>query len=276
MGMILDFGISVAASSLVNIAIYSVPAVFVGKFSGMTELGRAQMAFSLYSNLLFVTAAVVRLNLSAYARLIEQTVELSIHVNQHLRILAAAMVPLIVIFAGLSPIWSSLIFGQKWQGLSGLLLALAPGYLLAAVFWGVLNPALLISGKHRLVLIWLAGFLVLYAVLTRWLSPGLGAMGVAIAFTSVEILFHPLLFWIYGLKHLEYRKFFPEIAIGAIFMGVLWICAQHALWTGLLCSTSYLLVWCTRNGKILNSVCRGFDLVNWHRSTQNLVLPTDR
>ncbi len=274
-GKIVDFGFSVAGSNLINIGIYSVPAVFVGKLSGMAELGRAQMAFSLYSNLLFMTAAVVRLNLSAYSRLIEHAGEFAATINQHLQILAAVLVPLIVIFAGFSPAWSSFIFGQKWQGLSGLLLAQAPGYLLASVFWGVLNPALLVSGKHRQVLIWLAGFFVLYAVLTRLLSPALGAMGVAIAFTSAEILFHPLLFWVYGFKRLNCRRIFPEIIMSAVFAGLIWICAQRSLLAGLLCGTLYLIVWCARNWKTLDSASRDFS-PHLRGSALNWVVPADR
>jgi len=275
-GPIADFGFSVAAGSLVNIAIYSVPAVFVGKLAGMKELGQAQMAFSLYSNLLFVTAAIVRLNLSAYARIAEHVLELATTVNQHLHILSAALVPFIVLFAGLSPVWTSFVFGQKWQGLSGLLLVQAPGYLLAAVFWGVLNPALLVSGKHRQVLLWLAGFLVLYSILTRLLSPILGAIGVVIAFSSTEILLHPLLFFVYGWKRLEYRRLFPEIFLGAGFTGLLWISAQHSPSAGFLCGMSYLTVWCVRNWKFIISASRDFDLINWCRSAQNTVLPANR
>jgi O-antigen/teichoic acid export membrane protein len=156
-------------------------------------------------------------------------------------------------------IWSSFIFGQKWQGLSTLLLVQAPGYILAAVFWGVLNPALLVSGKHRQILVWLAGFFILYSVLTRWLSPSLGAMGVAIAFSSTEIIFHPWLFSMYGLKRLEYRKFLPEIFVGAVFTGMLWFCAQHSLRAGFLCGTLYLIVWCVRHGKTLVAARKGFD-----------------
>ncbi|HEY6181263.1 MAG TPA: hypothetical protein VIW67_03400 [Terriglobales bacterium] len=148
-------------------------------------------------------------------------------------------------------VWTSFIFGQKWQELSGLLFIQAPGYLLAAVFWGILNPALLVSGKHRQVLVWLMGFLVLYSALTRWLSPAWGAMGVAIAFSSTEILLHPWLFSMYGLKNLEYKRFLPEIIMGALFTGLLWIFLQRSLWAGFLCGVFYLVLWCIRNLKIL-------------------------
>ncbi len=256
---IADFGFSVAASSLANIAVFSVPAIFVGKLSGMKELGQAQMAFSLYGNLLFATAAVVRLNLSAYARLIRHAAEFAAIVNQHLRMMAAALVPAIVLFAGTAPLWTALVFGQKWQGLSALLLAQAPGYLLAAVFWGVLNPALLVSGGHRQILFWLMGFTVLYAMLTRLLSPGWGAMGVAIAFSATEIVFHPLLFCMYSKAHgtLRYRGIFSEIGLGAGFLFFLWFCAGHSLWSTMVCIAAYMACWCGRNYRLLRQVANG-------------------
>ena len=274
-GPIADFGFSVAASSMVNMAVYSVPAVFVGKLSGMQELGQAQMAFSLYSNLLFVTAAVVRLNLSAYARLIGHATEFAAIVNQHLQILCAVMVPLIVIFAGFAPIWTSLVFSDKWHELPVLLLVQVPGYLLAAVCWGVLNPALLVSGKHRQVLLWLTGFFILYSGLTRLLSPTWGPMGVAMAFSSTEIILHPWLFSIYGIKHLKYGCFFPGMLLGAAFAGILWVCARLDLRVGFLCASFYLIVWCAHNRKILTSAMRNIDLLSWYRPTQNVVSIND-
>ena len=41
-------------------------------------------------------------------------------------------------------------------------------------------------------------------------------MGVAIAFSATEIIFHPLLFWMYGssLAGLDYKKIFSEIIMG--------------------------------------------------------------
>jgi len=269
------FGFSVAASSLVNIAIYSVPVIFVGKLSGMNELGLAQMAFSLYSNLLFVTAAVVRLNLSVYARLIEHADEFTTTINQHLRILVAGLVPLVVIFSGLAPIWTNFVFGQRWHGLSSLLLVQAPGYLLAAVFWGVLNPALLVSGKHHLVLLALGVFLIVYSALTRLLSPAWGAMGVAIAFSTTEILFQLLLFWMYGIKRLEYRKIFPEIILGAVSIAILSMCAQHNLLVAFLGLTVYLVLWRTRNWNALVSASKDFHVAPWRHSAQ-IFVPAER
>ncbi len=150
-------------------------------------------------------------------------------------------------------IWTALVFGQKWQGLSPLLFAQAPGYLLAAVFWGVLNPALLVSGRHRHLLCWLVGFSALYSLLTRLLSPARGAMGVAIAFSATEIIFHPLLFWMYGSScgRLDYKKIFSEIIMGLGFMGLFWFCARRSLWLAIMCAAIYLVLWYMRNRKIL-------------------------
>jgi O-antigen/teichoic acid export membrane protein len=256
----------VAAASLVNIAIFSVPVVFVGKLCGMKELGQAQMAFSLYSNLLFVTAAVVRLNLNTYARLVKHAAEFIDTVNKNLRILAAVLVPIVAGFAGFSPLWTAFVFGQKWQGLSLLLLAQAPGYFMAAVFWGVLNPALLVSGKHRQVLCWLMAFAAFYSLLTRILTPAYGALGVAIAFSTAEVILNPVLFGMYGAERLEYQNVTFEIMIGLIFVGCLWISSQNNARAACICGAVYLGVWWTRNYRTIRSATQSFDLVGWCRT----------
>jgi O-antigen/teichoic acid export membrane protein len=252
---IADFGFAVAASSAVNIAVLSVPAILVGKISGMKALGEAQMAFSLYGNLLFVSAAVLRLNLSTYSRLAEHAGELARSVNQHLEILSVVLVPAIVVFAGLSPIWTVVVFGQKWESLPGLLLAQAPGYLFAAVFWGVLNPALLVSGKHRQLLLWLIAFAVVYTGLAWALIPRWGAVGVAVAFSAAEVWLHPLLFWMYSVLHgrLNYKKIFAEISTGVGSLALLWFAARHSVVGAGVVALLYLAFWFIRNASYLNS-----------------------
>jgi O-antigen/teichoic acid export membrane protein len=241
-----DFGFFMAASSLVNVALLSVPVVFVGKLAGTEALGLAQMAFALYGNFLFATAAVLRLGFSTYSRLVAFPGQLENSVNQHLEILAVALVPAIVLFAGLGRIWIPLTFGAKWHGLSPLLLALAPGYLLASVFWGVLNPALLASGRHRPLLLWLAGITITYAAFTWLLTPCFSAMGVAAAFSLSQVIFLPLLFWIFRPTYirLRYKITFRELSIGAVFLAVL-ACARGV--TDLLITGAFLGWWYWRN-----------------------------
>jgi O-antigen/teichoic acid export membrane protein len=265
MAPIADFGFSMAGGSLVNIAILSIPAVLVGKLSGMRELGQAQMSVSLYSNLLFVTAAFIRLNLSAYSRLVAHTAEFAETVNQHLQLLAAALVPAIVLFAGLSPIWTAWVFGERWHGLSTVLLSQAPGYLLAAVFWGVLNPALLVSGKHRRLLYWLLAFTLIYGLLTRLLSPAWGAEGAAIAFSVTEIVLQPLLFWMYEGTHgkLEYRAILRKLAVGAGSVALIWYWSGHGVWQGSVAATAFLIAWCWWNFNLLESVRQEMSFARW-------------
>ena len=262
---IADFGFSVAGGSLVNIAIFSVPAILVGKLSGMRELGQAQISLSLYSNLLFVTAAVIRLNLTAYSRLVAHAAEFAETVNQHLRVLAAALVPAIVLFAGLSPIWTVLLFGEKWHGLPAVLLAQAPGYLLAAVFWGVLNPALLVSGKHRELLYWLLGFTAVYGLLTRLLSPGWGAVGAAVAFSISEIVLQPLLLCMHGgsQSRVKYGDIVSKLTVGAGSAGLIWFCSGHSPWLGGVLGVGFLMVWCWWNFELLKSARQELGFARW-------------
>jgi O-antigen/teichoic acid export membrane protein len=181
------------------------------------------MAFALYGNFLFATAAVLRLGFSTYSRLVAFPGQLENSVNQHLEMLSVALVPAIVLFAGLGRIWTPLIFGAKWHGLSPLLLALAPGYLLASVFWGVLNPALLAAGRHRPLLLWLAGITLTYAALTGVLTPRYSAMGVAAAFSLSQMISLPPLFWIFRPTSIRLRHqiTFRELIIGIVFLAAL-------------------------------------------------------
>lgn len=114
-----------------------------------------------------------------------------------------------------------------------------------------------------------------YSALTWYLSPAWGAMGVAIAFSSTEILLHPWLFSMHGLKSLGYKKFLPEILVGAVFTGLLWIFAQRNLWAGFLCGVFYLALWYRRNLKILVSARKDLYL-DWYRAPNDLVVPANR
>lgn len=249
------FGLAVAAGSVVNIAMLSVPALFVGKLAGMEALGVVQLAFSLYGNLLFATAAILRLSFSTYSRLAEFPGELQKHVNQHLEILTAILVPAIALFAGLSPAWVPWIFGVRWRQLPGLLLALAPGYFFVSVFWGILNPALLVSGRHRRLLLWLAGFTAAYGLLSWELTRRWGALGVPAAFSAVEILFHPLLFWMYSAIHgrLRYYQVLTEIAAGSVFMGLMWRLSRTSGMAAAPVVVLYLVFWYWRHGSTVRS-----------------------
>ena len=253
-----DFGLSAAALSLANIAMMSVPAVVVGRLAGMAALGLAQMAFGLYANFLFVTAAILRLAFSAYSRLTAFPEELHRLVCHHLEVLAAALVPAIVLFAGFAPLWAPLIFGAKWSGLPLLLLVLAPGYLFAAVFWGVLNPALMVSGKHRHLVLWLIAFTASYAFLTWKTTPSWPALGVAIAFSVVEITLHPALFWMYRNLYgpIPYKRVFTELALGAAFLALLWPASSYHALAAALPACLYLGLCYLRNRNLLAGVRR--------------------
>ena len=251
-----DFGLFVTGISVVNIAVLFVPAIFVGKLAGVESLGLAQMAFSLYSNLLFATAAVLRLSFSTYSRLAQYPGEMQKTVNNNLETLAIVLAPAIVLFAGLSPIWVPLVFGAKWQLLPQLLLALAPGYLLVSIFWGIINPALIVSGKHRYIFYYLAGSTVIYAQFTAVLTPRIGALGVAIAFSANNIISIPVLLWMYAGVHgrLRFRKVLTEIATGMAFVALLWAAARYTIAGAGIVLVVYSVLWYLRNSHAIRAV----------------------
>ena len=253
---IAGFGFFMGASSLVNVALLLVPALFVGKQAGTYALGLAQMAFALYGNFLFATASVLRLGFSTYSRLAEFSGELERNVNRHLQMLSVLMVPAIALFAGFSPYWVPAVFGTKWRNLPPLLVALAPGYLLASVFWGVLNPALLAVGRHRSLFLWLACITSTYAGLTWWLTPHLAAMGVAVAFSLSQLLLLPALLWIFSRtgSRLHPGKTFRELILGSAFLYPLWILVQRSVSTAMVLTAGFLGWWLVRNRECLRGM----------------------
>jgi O-antigen/teichoic acid export membrane protein len=251
-----DFGLFITGISVINIAILFVPAIFVGKLAGVESLGLAQMAFSLFSNLLFATAAVLRLSFSTYSRLAHYPGELQKTVNNNLETLSMVLAPAIVLFAGLSPAWVPLVFGAKWQLLPELLLAQAPGYLLVAIFWGIINPALVVSGKHRYIFYYLAGSTTVYALLTAVLTPRLGALGVAVAYSANHIVCIPILLRMYAGVHgsLRLKKVFTEIAIGMASVGLLWVAARYSIAATAGVLVAYSALWYLRNSHVINLI----------------------
>jgi len=243
------FGSSVALSSLVGIGMLWVPALFVGKQRGMAELGLLQMAFSLYANLLFATAAILRVNFSKYSRLMNHGDELRRALKQDLEILACCMIPVIVLCCGLSPGILPLVLGPKWAGVPLFLLTLAPAYLVLSVFWAVFNPALLAAGKHKEMTIMLLGLLISY-VLASWAAVDrLGGVGVCSAFSIAQVLFHVVLLFrfkaVYG--DISMTKVFSEISIGCVFLVLIWVAAEERLQLAIALSVVYAAVWCVRN-----------------------------
>ncbi|MGC2697143.1 MAG: oligosaccharide flippase family protein, partial [Candidatus Angelobacter sp.] len=229
---VMGFGGFIAASSLLNILILAIPALLGGWIVGVSNVGQVQMTISLYSSLLFASAAILRLSFSAYSRILEYPGELQRTVSNNLEMAAAALVPAVVLFAGLSPVWVSLVFGAKWSALPVLLLAHAPAYLLSCVFWGVMSSALVVSGKHQLVFVFLMGFVAVYATLTVIATAKLGPLGVPVAASITHIIMYPLLIGIYGrsLGRIRYRKVIGELFRGALFLPLMWWCAEHWGW----------------------------------------------
>lgn len=255
---VMDFGSFVAASSLLNIVIVSIPPLLGGWIIGVANVGQVQMAISLYSSLLFASAAILRLSFSAYSRLLKYPGELQRVINGNLETAALALVPAVTLFAGLSPIWAPLLFGAKWPLLPVLVLAHAPAYLLAAVFWGIISSALVVSGKHRQVCLFLACFVMVYAALTILATAKLGAVGVPIAASATHVLLYPFLFSLYqrSLGKLRYGKLAAEIVIGAVFAAGMWLCAQSQMWMAVPVAGLYVAIWYLRHSHFLNTFAR--------------------
>ena len=250
---VMDFGGFITASSLLNIVILSIPALLGGWVIGIAKVGQVQMAISLYSSLLFASAAILRLSFSAYSRIVEYPGELQRIVNNNLEAAALFMVPAIVLFAGLSPAWVPWVFGAKWSTLPVLLLAHAPAYLLASVFWGIMSSALVVSGKHRHMFVFLFCFLAVYATLTVLATARLGALGVPLAASTTHVLLYPFLFSMYrrSVGDVRFKKVAAELLRGALFTVLLWWSAQSWGWMAVLAACVYVVFWYLGNSRSL-------------------------
>jgi len=251
-----DFGGFVMGSSMLNIVILFVPALFAGKLVGISGLGQIQMGFSLFGNLLFASAAILRLSFSAYSRMVAYPGELQRIVNNNLETAAATLVPAVVLFAGLSPVWTPFVFGEKWSALPVLLWVLAPAYLLSSVFWGILNSMLAVCGRQRLVFLFLACFMAIYAPTTLLLAAKFGLLGVAAAFSVTHVLLYPFLFWISGrtLGSLRYRKIVFELAKGGLFTSLLWAVSRYSVLAAGVVTCIYLALWYLGNSQTVGAL----------------------
>ena len=255
---VMEFGGIVAASSLLNIVILALPALLGGWMVGIANIGPVQMTISLYSSLLFASAAVLRLSFSAYSRILEYPGELQRAVSHNLETTAAVMVPLVVLFAGLSPAWAPLIFGSKWSGLPVLILGYAPAYLLSSVFWGILSSALAVSGWHRHVFAFLAFFVAVYSALTVVATAKLGPLGVPLAASCTHILTYPFLIAIYrkSLGTLRSRRAVEELLQAVVFLPPIWWSMHRWGWAAMPVTCLYLTLWYLRHFRSLHSILR--------------------
>jgi O-antigen/teichoic acid export membrane protein len=167
-------------------------------------------------------------------------------------LLAALLSPAVALFAGLAAVWVPVVFGPKWPNLPLLLLIMAPAQLVTAVFWGILNPAMIVAGKQRAIAGFLAVLTLVYAASTWLLTIWWGAYGVAVALSLSYVSLFPFLFRLYRRTHgpLPLGRPLTEIVIATGFMLALWFANGHVGPIGLLCA-AYVAIWSFRNSDLL-------------------------
>jgi O-antigen/teichoic acid export membrane protein len=221
-----EFGFSYVGASILGMAVFSIQPFVVGPIAGARALGYVQMSASLYATLLFATAAVLRVSFSAYSRLSQWPEQLYASVRDNLTFLTTVQVPLIVFFAGLSPIWVPLVFGPQWTPMSEVILLQAPGYFLAAIFWGVLSSVLFVADKGRFVLAWLGSFGVAYAALSVvFIKAANSWLGVGAAWTICYLIATPILVYGYANKRTAEMLWHlgGKIGLGSAMIVAVWI-----------------------------------------------------
>jgi lipopolysaccharide exporter len=256
------FGRTIFGASFMNVALLAIPVTILPAVASVQAVGLAQMAFRLYTALLFPTAAVLRINMSAFSRLADQPEEMSNTMRKTVRMLTAAVVPVIIVFASTAPLWVPKVLGSAWTELSALLLITAPAYMLASVFWGVLSPALFVRGKGAVVFRYQVALLIVYGLLTAVFAARFGALGIAGAWAAAHVLLAPMIFRAFRLAEILDRTVVAQFVL-AIVAGVsmYWLASEGLMGPSVLCLFAYLGAWIIINRTLLTSV--GRNLWQW-------------
>jgi teichuronic acid exporter len=181
------FAFATIGNSLLGVLTGSVASVIGARFTSPVHLAFVELAFRLYRQALFLTAAIPRLGLSLYGRQRQLDPNLLPITLTHIEQLTLLTGFPLALFAGWSPLWLPLLFGELWQDAAWTIVVLLPGFLLSSCCWGIISSAMLAAHRHRAVLGWNLVFTTLYAVAT----PLLGIPG---AWSVVNIVLFPWLF----------------------------------------------------------------------------------
>lgn len=236
------FAFANLGNSLLGALAGALASLFGARFTTPADLAFVELAFRLYRQVLFLTAAIPRLGLPFYGRqrLIEP--DLLPLTLQHLEQLTRLTGLPLALFAAWSPLWLPALFGPAWREASWTLILFLPGFLLSACCWGILSSAMLATLRHRAVLGWNLAFTLLYAAATPWL-------GIAAAWSFANIVLFPWLLqlwfarvplpltarllasWLGGaaLFELVYRGWHPAALGTTIVLGFVWFWRPH-LW----------------------------------------------
>jgi teichuronic acid exporter len=229
------FAYATIGNSLLGALSGSIASVIGARFSTPIHLAFVELAFRLYRQVLFLTAAIPRLGLPLYGRQRQVDADLLPITLTHVEQLTLLTGFPLALFAGWSPLWLPLLFGDVWKGASWTIILFLPGFLLSACCWGIISSAMLAAHRHRAVFGWNLSFTVLYAAATPLL-------GVAGAWSVANVVLFPWLLqlwfaripaalamrllasWVIGaaVYELVHRGWYPAALGSSIVIGFVW------------------------------------------------------
>jgi O-antigen/teichoic acid export membrane protein len=180
------FAFSSIGNSLLGVAAGSIASLVGARFITPVHLAFVELAFRLYRQALFFTAAIPRLGLPLYGRQRQVDPDLQPLTLSHVEQLTLLTGYPLALFAGWSPLWLPVLFGPAWTEASWTIILALPGFLLSACCWGIISSAMLAARRHQAVFTWNLAFTVLYAAATPFL-------GVAGAWSVANVVLFPWL-----------------------------------------------------------------------------------
>jgi O-antigen/teichoic acid export membrane protein len=229
------FAFANIGNSVLSVLSGSIASLVGARFTTPVHLAYVELAFRLYRQALFLTAAIPRLGLPLYGRQRLVDPDLLPITLTHLEQLTRLTGYPLALFAGWSPLWLSLLFGEAWTPASWAIVLALPGFLLASCCWGIISSAMIAAHRHRAVFGWKLAFTLLYAAATPFL-------GVAGSWSLANVVLFPWLLQLWfarippafalrllacwvaggGVYELVHRGWYPAALGSSIVIGFVW------------------------------------------------------
>ena len=226
---LLHFGLPLAGTSLLVLAMLNVDSIIVGAILGPVQLGLYQIAFNVSSwPVRAVSEVARRVSFAGFSRVADSPRALAESFGRGLELLMAAAVPACVMLATLPKPILHFIYGEKWVDASGALRFLALLGLLR-VSYELAYDCLVAAGKKRALLIVQGWWLLVLVPVLLFAAHARGIAGVGFGHMIVAgPLVAPIFVWALGRGGVPARvvlrscarPFLGGVAMTAVCLGV--------------------------------------------------------
>jgi PST family polysaccharide transporter len=185
---LLTFGLPLAGSNLLTVAIANIDFIVVGHTLGAQKLGYYSLAFNISSwPVTIFSSVLISVTLPTLSRVRDSPTELTRHMQAGLSAVVAASFPVCALFAGLAGPLIDTVYGTRWHPAWTALIVLSLFGAARTVLQLFSDLAIAVGLTRRLLVIQLAWIVVLAPVMIfcvhQW-----GIEGAGIAHASVVIL----------------------------------------------------------------------------------------